>query len=152
MTWELFKMISKVEPEGLVFKSYGQMNGINLTRSGYLKKLKRFEKHGLVKKTKTANGHVFVITKKAKFLRSKAVTKKTRTDGFSTLIIFDIPEEKHNARDMFRRFLVRNGYTQIKESCFLSPFEISQDIRDLIEELKLKSDISIFSAKMNLLE
>ena len=90
---------------------------------------------------------MFIITSKAKYLRAKAVTKKPRTDGLGSLVIFDIPEEKRKARDTLRRFLTRNGYTQIRESCFLSPFQISQDLQDLIEELKLQKDISFFATK-----
>jgi DNA-binding transcriptional regulator PaaX len=150
--WELFAITDKTgEGDRFVFRSYGQMSWTNISRSGYKKRLVRFEKYGLLKKTKTSQGHVFEITAKAKFLRHKAVSKQSRTDGFSTLIIFDIPEDKHNARDTLRRYLIRSGYTQIRESCFLSPFQISQDMKDLIAELKLQSNVSVFSAKMNVL-
>ena len=146
--WDLLEIISKtVEGDRIIFRSYTQMRWMNMTRSGYHKKLKRFEKHGLVRKKKLGNGHVFEITAKAKFLRSKAITKKSRTDGHSTLIIFDIPEEKHNARDTLRRYLIKSGYTQIQESCFLSPFQVFDDLKDLIEELKLQKNVSVFSAK-----
>jgi DNA-binding transcriptional regulator PaaX len=151
-TMELFGLIKRSNrSESFIFRTYSQMALNDISRSGYHKRLRRFEKHGLVKKKKTAQGHVFEITPKAKFLRKKAVTKQSRTDGLSTLVIFDIPEEKHSARDTLRRFLIRSGYTQIRESCFLSPFQISTDLRELIDELKLKSNISVFSAKMNLL-
>ena len=133
--FELFGMITKTtDGDKIVFRSYGQMNFASLTRAGYQKRLRRFENHGLLKKKVTSQGHVFEITPKARMLRSKAIVKKNRTDGLSTLIIFDIPEEKHNARDTFRRYLIRNGYTQIRESCFLSPFQITVDMKDLIDE------------------
>jgi len=146
--WEILEIISQ-KGEEVIFKAHGEMSWLNLSRSGYHKKLKKLEKHGLVKKKRTPLGDVFEITPKAKLLRRKAITKQARTDGLSTLIIFDIPEDQHNVRDTLRRYLVRSGYTQIRESCFLSQFQISRDLKELIDELKVKSDITIFSARMN---
>ena len=149
--WELFELAGKaVFGNGeVVFKSYAKMQLIKMPRSTYYTKLKRFERYGLISGSKVGEGRVFIITSKAKALRRKPAAKNLRKDGFSSLIIFDIPEEKHNARDTFRRFLIRNGYTQIKESCFVSPFSVSEDLKELVRELKLEKNISFFSAKLN---
>lgn len=133
----------------IVFKTYSQMRLKHISRSGYHKKLKKFEDRGLIKAVSTDSGRVFVITQKAKLLRRAATTKKLRGDGFSTLVIFDIPEDKHNARDTLRRYLVRNGYTQMQKSSFLSPFIISDDLKELISELKLQSNVQFFSVKLD---
>lgn len=146
--WEFYKTVGS-SSEKTYFRSYGQMRLTTISRPTYNKKLKRFEKHGLLVRHKTPLGHVFHITAKARQLRHKPTTKILRDDSLSTLIIFDIPEEKHNARDILRRFLIRNGYTLIRESCFLSPFKISSDLKELIEELQLEKNISFFSAKSN---
>ncbi|MBX4187084.1 MAG: hypothetical protein KW802_02385 [Candidatus Doudnabacteria bacterium] len=145
-TLDLFQILSK-EAKEFVFKSYSRMENLELSRTGYRKKLQRFEKLGLIQKRKTLAGNVFVITPKARILRSKAITKKHRTDGYATLIIFDIPEEKRNARDTLRRYLIKSGYTQIRESCFLSPFQMFDVLKSLIQELKLEKEVSVFAAK-----
>ena len=142
-------MLEKVG-EDIMFRSYSEID-IEVPRTTYLRKLNKFERHGLVRKRRTNSGHVFVITPKAKFLRHKAISKVLREDGNSTLVIFDIPEEKHNARDTLRRYLVRSGYTQIRESCFLSPFKIAEDLKSLISQLKLRENVSVFSAKSDYL-
>ena len=149
--WEFFEFINTIgEGSGqTVFRSYTRMGRISIPRLTYHRKLKKFEQHGLLKKHSTASGHIFHITAKAKALRHKAVVKTLRTDGLSSLVTFDIPEDKHNARDIFRRFLKHNGYTQIRESCFLSPFQISADLKELIHELKLETNVSVFSVKTN---
>lgn len=125
---------------------YGQVRW-DMPRTTYYRKLHSFERHGLVKRKKTSKGNLFIITAKAKRLRRKLPVKNSRNDGFSTLILFDIPQEKRNARDTLRRFLIRNGYTQIRESCFLSPFKISPDLIDLVKDLELEKNVSTFSAK-----
>jgi DNA-binding transcriptional regulator PaaX len=150
-TLDFFEMIKKIiTGEKIIFKPYHQMK-FNISRSGYHKKLKKFEKFGLIIRKKTSSGNIYELSPKAKSLRSKTVTKRPRTDGFSTLIIFDIPEDKHNARDNLRRYLIRNGYIQIQKSCFLSPFRISKDLKELFNELKVKDHVSIFSVKRDFL-
>jgi DNA-binding transcriptional regulator PaaX len=145
--WDLLKIFLDGNDK---IRKYSEIKPNSISRSTYNRKLNKLQQYGLVHEFKYGT-QAFVITQKAKILRSKAVTKKNRTDGFATLIIFDIPQKKRNARDTLRRYLIRSGYTQIRESCFLSPFEISRDLKDLIIELKLKQDVSIFSAKMNLI-
>lgn len=146
---ELLGLIDQALTKGtdIVFRKYSEMRLRRLSRSGYYKKLKRLESQGLIESRRDGSQRVFVITAKAKALRKRPATKKFRADGFASLVIFDVPEEKHNARDTLRRFLIRNGYTQLRESCFISPFEISNDLKDLTEELKLEKNVSFFSAK-----
>lgn len=146
-SFELIKML--LSNDDGIFPLYRYLKSPKITRRSYKRKLNKFLKFGLIKKSEFDGSPVFVITAKAKFLRRKAVVKKNRTDELSTLIIFDIPEQKRNARNTLRRYLIRSGYTQIRESCFLSPFEVAEDLRDLISELKLQKDVSLFSAKMN---
>ena len=141
----MFELLDKTGE--VVFRVYSEMKNVGLTRMTYHRKIKRFVEHGLLHKKKTGQSRVFVITAKAKTLRKQAITKTNRTDGMGTLIIFDIPEAKHNARDTLRRYLIRSGYTQIRESCFLSPFQMFDDLKNLIDELKLEKDISVFAAK-----
>ena len=132
----------------VVFRSYQKMTRVDMPASTYAYKLRKLERHGLLSRKRTPAGHVFIITAKAKALRRRAVVKKPRADGLATLIIFDIPEDKHNARDTLRRFLLRNGYTRLRESCFISPYLISGDLVDLVKELKLEQNVSFFASKV----
>lgn len=131
----------------IIFRNYKQMKLKNTPQSTYINRLKRFEKFGLIKKYTTANGNFYTLTARAKALRRQAAIKKLRNDGFSTLITFDIPEKKHKARDTFRRYLLKNGYTQIKESTFIAPFRVSPNLLSLIHVLELHKNISFFSVK-----
>jgi len=148
--WELWQMVASfgLDSDKVTFESHGRMKPI-FPRSTYTTKIKRFEARGLLKKQKTSKGYIFHITGKANKLRQAASNKTLRDDGMSTLVIFDIPENKHRARDIFRRNLIKNGYTQIQKSCFISPFKISQNLKELIIELGLRNSVTIFSAKVN---
>ena len=151
VTWEFFELLAKFgKGEQIIFKAYSEVD-TKVPKTTFFRKIRKFEKHGLILKKHSNKGHVFVVTPKAKYLRHKAISKVLRQDGNSTLVIFDIPEEKHNARDTLRRYLIRSGYTQIRESCFLSPFKIPTDLKSLISELKLRENVSVFSAKSDYL-
>lgn len=120
-----------------------------MPRSTYYYNVRRFEKAGLIKrKERKKYGGMFVLTDKCRLLIKKRTTQNKRTDGFSTIIIFDIPEEKHKERDIFRRYLKRNGYTQIQKSVLISPLKVSLEIKDLSEELKIKPFITIISGRI----
>ena len=148
--WELWQMVASfgLDSDKVIFESHSRMRPI-LSRSAYSKKIKKWDSHGLLKKRKISNRHIFRLTTKGKLLRQKAPTKILRDDGLSTLVIFDIPESKHRARDIFRRFLIKNGYVQIQKSCYVSPIKISLDLKELIAELGLHSNVTMFSGKIN---
>jgi CRISPR-associated endonuclease Cas2 len=144
--WEFAKAMGGLMGT-IAFTPYGQLRITSVPRTTYYRKLRKFESYGLIKRQKESRGYSFVITQKAKVLRRKMEIKKLRTDGFFTLIIFDIPESKHNARDTLRRYLIRNGYTQIQRSSFLSKRLISEDLKELITELVLDKNLNIFAVK-----
>ncbi|MEJ0021492.1 MAG: CRISPR-associated endonuclease Cas2 [Candidatus Doudnabacteria bacterium] len=134
--------------EDIVFTPYGKLKIHRIPRTTYYRRLERFEKNGLVTKVRKHDGSAYILTDKAKKLRQKPLVKMNRTDGQSTIIMFDIPEEKHRARDNFRRYLIRHGYTQIQKSVFISPFQIFDELKEFAEELKIDSNISIVAGKI----
>src|SRR3989344_5444271 len=135
---ELFYMAKGLgEAAGeMIITPYGALPMRAMTRDKYYYNLKKFRKHGLVKKN-IKNGN-YVLTDKAKALRSRPSKKLDRQDGMSTVVLFDIPEEKKLARENFRRYLVRNGYTQIQKSAFISPYKISDELLEYIKELGIE--------------
>lgn len=145
---EFLDFLRVMNPENFAeLGPYGQIRYKKFPRTTYYRKIYKFEKQNLLIRKSTAAGNTFIISEKAKKLRRKPSNKVNRTDGLSSLIIFDVPQKKNNARHTLRRFLIRNGYTQIRESCFLSPFKVSLDIVSLIKELGLEKNVSVFSAK-----
>src|SRR5437870_1223625 len=72
----------------------GQLRIRKIPRSTYYSALARLEKNGLVLKKKKDYKSLYFLTDKGRKLIRKPVIKKLRTDGFSTIIIFDIPEEQ----------------------------------------------------------
>ena len=126
---------------------YGQVQ-IRLPRRTYYYNLNTFEKQGFLKKVKRSKKRFYILTSKAKKITDGVVTKLARIDGLSTIILFDIPEDKHNIRNIFRRHLLKSGYTQIQKSVFISPFKIPKELKDLIKELGLESNVTFIGGKI----
>lgn len=151
MAEELFDFIKELglSMNEFIATPYGKLRVHNIPRATYYYQLKKFEKRGLIKKVRKQYGATYVLTERAKQLRIKPRQKMNRTDGLSTIIMFDIPEEKHKARDNFRRYLIKNGYVQIQESVFISPCRIFDELKEFIKELGIKTNVTVVSGKID---
>lgn len=128
---------------------YGQLRLTNIPQATYYRKVKKFKKAGLIKRSPNSP---IELTNKAKLLLKQPAKKQLRNDGYSTIIIFDIPNDKNRERTIFRRYLLRNRYIQLQESVLISPDELTQETKELINELKIKTFVCIISGKINYLD
>lgn len=145
--WELLEFISTA---GGIMPKYKAYRGrLSVKQSTFYGSLYRLEQKGLVKRKKQKDKIFYSITEEGRALLFKPSLKIVRSDGFSTLITFDIPEAKRRERNLFRRYLQRNGYTLIQKSLLVSPNKIDKDILDLMVELKIKPHVKIVSGKFD---
>jgi len=126
-----------------------------ITRSSYYYFIHGLQSQGLVEKSYKGNSKdkrkkiSYKLTEKGKnYQLLKPALKQKRTDGFSTVIIFDIPEKMSRERTILRRFLVKNEFTQLQKSVLISPNELSKDIIELIGELKVRPYLTVLSSKV----
>jgi len=117
--------------------------------TNYYATLQRLVKKGFVRKKKIGRTVSVSITALGKQQLKKKPDVKKRTDGLLTIIIFDIPEEKRRARENFRRYLLRNGFTLIQESVLVSSNYPTQEIKDLIGELGIAQNITMILGKID---
>jgi len=129
--------------------AYSQLRIDGFSRRRYYYYLNKFEKNGLLKKVQKNKRIVYVISDRAVKLGKKPSQKILRSDKLSSIIMFDIPESKRNARDSFRRYLLRNGYTQIQKSVFISPFKVFPELNELIAEMDVRKYITVVSGKID---
>ncbi len=109
------------------------------------------ENRSLIKKKKVRNKFTYqlTITGKQKLLMSKISRTKFRIkDGSSCMIIFDIPEEKVHHRRFLRRFLLRNGFINLQKSVLIGPQFLSKEFFELLEELKLRQNVTVIKGSI----
>lgn len=137
----------------IVFTPYGRLSlrGSRFPRTTYYYNLRKFEKKGLIKKQQKKLKSNFVLTAKGKELihKPQPAKKIARKDGLSTVVIFDIPEDQRRERNIFRRYLIRNGYVQIQKSVLISPLTVTAELKDLLLELKIKQCVTIISGRID---
>ncbi|KKU37442.1 MAG: hypothetical protein UX52_C0026G0018 [Candidatus Amesbacteria bacterium GW2011_GWA1_46_35] len=106
------------------------------------------ERRGLVKKLETKDGLVIEITNggKCEALKYKLEDmklKRGKWDGLWRLVFFDILEKDKAKRDTLREFLKKMGMEQMQDSVYVSPYDISGEVKYLREVLEIPHDVKL---------
>ncbi|MBX4187375.1 MAG: CRISPR-associated endonuclease Cas2 [Candidatus Doudnabacteria bacterium] len=133
----------------LYFYTYGPQHNRSISESSYFYQIRKFQKAGLIRKSVKQNKPIYALTPKAKELLGKPSVKTDRNDGMSTIVMFDIPESQNRSRYTFRRYLLRNGYTQIQKSVFIAPFHPFKELQQMITELGIDGKVMFISGKID---
>jgi DNA-binding PadR family transcriptional regulator len=135
--------------DAMTFVPYRGIRLSKLAYSTYYNTARRLQLRGLLTSKKQNKLILFRLTGKGRqILKSQKNNLVRRKDGFSTIIMFDIPEKFKKERVIFRRYLIRKGYTLIQKSVMVSPYQLSSETKGLIKELSLRSYIMVLSGKI----
>lgn len=63
------------------------------------------------------------------------------------IVTYSIPEQRRKARDRLRLELNWMGYGTLGEATWISPYDLTQEVEDLAERLKIRGCVQIFQAK-----
>lgn len=89
-----------------------------------------------------------LLTKKgtSKALKAKFKTKekKKRKDGRWQMVIFDIPENKRNLRDLLRECLQFLGYQMLQQSVWVCPYDVFEETEGIIRRYSLDPYVKLF--------
>lgn len=108
----------------------------------------RMAKRGLLKKNKSGKRIVYNITPIGRKLLQSRMNLKKRSDSLATVVLFDIPEDRHTERNRLRRFLIRHQFTLLQKSVLISPYELPEEFKGMLRELNLVKHVKILSAKI----
>lgn len=131
---------------GAVVKAWKDINKKDLGRI-----IKRLEKQEMITMQEMADSKMkMVITDKGKkrlleYDFENIELKHKKRDGMWRLVIFDIPEEKRNARDVFRRKLLQLNFIRLQDSVFASAYPCKSEIDFLCHYLDISDFITLVS-------
>lgn len=115
--------------------------------------LKRLESQELVTISENKNGEITVkFTKKgkARYLKYKLeemqIPKPENWDGKWRIVIFDIPNNKKQARDALRRKLKELRFCQLQKSVFVHPYDCKNEIAFIKEIYEINRYVSLIEA------
>lgn len=104
-------------------------------------------KNGYIEKSRNC----FIINKNGKKFLGK--NKKQQLKNFEAnenngpknlLLLYDIPEDKKNERDWFRRTLIKFGFVMIQKSVWVGPYPLPKEFLDYVKSINLKDTIKTF--------
>lgn len=70
--------------------------------------------------------------------------KKKRKDEKWLMVVFDIPENKRNLRDIFRENLQILGFKFFQKSIWISSFDVLKEIQVMVQKYNLEKYVKIF--------
>lgn len=124
-------------------------------RERYIKTVfHRLEKQKLVSIKEFPDGKVeFKVTQKGqeRILRYKLedmkIPMQKKWDNLWRVIIFDIPEKKKAAREIFRKNIKQLGFYQLQKSVFVCPYPCKNEIDFLKHNFGIADNITYLVAK-----
>jgi hypothetical protein len=82
-----------------------------------------------------------------KLLKMRVLAAPRLSDGQRVYVSFDFPNPQRKARDAFRRFLKRHGFSKLQQSLWVSGRDVSTIIREFAESTGADDWIKILIAK-----
>jgi phenylacetic acid degradation operon negative regulatory protein len=73
--------------------------------------------------------------------------KRTGWNGLWNIVVYYIPEENREARDRLRRELAWMGFGPLTTATWISPHDLTDEVIELAEKLKVKPYIQIFQTR-----
>jgi len=68
-------------------------------------------------------------------------------DGRWRILVFDIEEKRKITRNLFRQKLKDLGFKPIQKSVWISPYDVSEKIEELLDLLNLEENVEYFIAE-----
>lgn len=110
--------------------------------------LSRLRRQGLVARNGRRGAHRWRLTKRGVArIAAHPVLAVPAPDGISRLVIFDIPERERRKRDIIRAELASCNFKSLQKSVWIGENPLPEDFIALIDELRLKDRLHIFSIR-----
>lgn len=108
--------------------------------------INRLKNQGYLEKIEKKGRIGYMITEKGRSKIDRFLFDREVWDGRWRMVVFDIPEEKKKLRDFFRGKLSHLGFKQLQKSVWVTPFDVLDDIEEIINEYGLGNYIWYFLA------
>lgn len=136
-------------------ETYRQMWGFTpnvkeLSKKQLYDTVERVRRQGWLEKKVIEDQVFYSLTAKGrvKQLVFKLRTAKKQRGEQSTILIFDIPEEKRTFRNFLRRLLQQMKFTMIQKSVFITPHVLPQEFYDLLKEMDLLRFVKVIEGRL----
>jgi DNA-binding transcriptional regulator PaaX len=130
--------------DGLVSISY---KGVRYRKHPYYRGIQNLKKRGFVIERQ---GRISMTSQGQRWLSGAYLRYAQKTypkwDKKWRVVIFDIPQELHNARNLFRNRLKKLGFITIQKSIFVFPYPCEEDLGDVCKNYKIEDYVDVIIA------
>lgn len=159
----VLKIIRSVSEEVLTFfqewESYGEfaqrMYGLpyrqkELSKKQIYESVRRIKKQGWLEQKKINDQIFYRLSKEGRIKKLLTMInhRPFKKAKMSTIVIFDIPEEKRTFRNFLRRLLIQMEFTMVQKSVFIAVYVLPKEFYDLLNEMKLLPYVRIIEGKL----
>ena len=124
----------------------------DLSQQAVRSAISRMSRKGLIKVRRVGRRSYYSLTSHGRTLLTEGARrifkrKTTEWDGNWNIVTYSIPEKTRETRDIFRRELAWLGYGPLSEATWVSPYDMTVEVNELAEKLKISDRVQIFSAR-----
>jgi len=128
------------------------LTNFGLSEQAIRSAVSRMCRMGLLRARRTGHKSFYSLTAKGNNLLTKGAQRiferrNGQWDGTWNIVTYSIPEKNRKARDHLRIELNWMGYGVLGEATWISPYDLTKEVEELVENLRLKEYIQIFQAK-----
>ncbi|UCB44080.1 MAG: hypothetical protein JSV77_05455 [Dehalococcoidales bacterium] len=128
------------------------LGNFELSQQSIRSAVSRMCRAGLLKVRQNGTKSYYSLTKDGSELLDKGAQRiferdKSKWDGIWSVVVYFIPEEKRQARDRLRQELSWIGYGPLSGATWISPHDLTREVLNIAEDLKIKKYIQIFQSK-----
>lgn len=129
------------------------MQTLGYTDQAVRSALSRMCSNNWLKNRRVGNKSYYCLTGKSKMLLDRGYHRIFFTyqrsyewNGQWQILTYSIPEEKRNLRAKLRKELAWLGYGVLSYGCWISPYDLSEEIRKIVVSLGISKNIQVFEA------
>ena len=128
------------------------LSNFGLSEQAIRSAVSRMCRAGLLKARRIDRKSYYALTEYGYSLLTKGARrifqrKNSHWDGTWNIVTYSIPEEQRQARDRLRLELRWMGYGALSEATWISPYDLSKEVEDLVEKLNVKGCVQVYHAK-----
>ncbi len=128
------------------------LSNFGLSEQAIRSAVSRMCRSGLLKANRTNRKSYYSLTSEGHSLLTEGAQrifqrKKSHWDGNWNIVTYSIPERMRQARDRLRLELGWMGYGALGEATWISPYDLTREVKNLLQRLNIEEYVLIFSAQ-----
>jgi phenylacetic acid degradation operon negative regulatory protein len=128
------------------------LSNFGLSEQAIRSAVSRMCRSGLLKAKRTNNKSYYSLTSEGHSLLTEGAQrifqrKKPHWDGNWNIVTYSIPESMRQTRDTLRLELGWMGYGALGEATWISPYDRTREVNNLLQKLNIEEYVHVFSAR-----